>query len=88
LGNDTYVFDADWGNDVITDHDGQNAIKFTSLKSENAKFIRDGFDLLISDDKTSNTVRVKNQFDSTDSMLVANSIQSIQFADGISLDIA
>ena len=84
LGNNTYIFDPGFGNDVVTNPSNQGSIQFSNgIAPNNISVSRDGLDLLLTDD-SGNEVRVSGWY------LDANTspLQQATFADGTVWDAA
>ncbi len=77
-GGDTYLYGAGSGNDTVIDtanYSGTDTVKLVGLSSADVKFTRSGNDLFIQILSSGETLKVQNQFDST------NGIEQVMFAD-------
>ena len=64
-GNDTYIFNAGDGNDIITDTSGTDKIIFGGgISRNNLSFVRLESDLVISVDNSADNITVKDWFTS------------------------
>ncbi len=61
-GNDTYIYGKDYGNDVISDNSGSNAIRFVGLKSTDvyAVYPSSGYDAILTVAETGETLTIKD----------------------------
>ncbi len=72
-GDDVYMYSTGDGDDVITDTDGTNVIKFTNIDVADVAFTEVGNDLVLTMNGT-NTITVQDYF-------VVNNLEEIEFAD-------
>ncbi|MDN0015033.1 calcium-binding protein [Acinetobacter sp. VNH17] len=90
IGNDTYIFAANFGHDIINNHDAtqdrQDIIQFTdSFVQSDFTYRRNNDDLIISTLDSANSIRVQSYFQSD--ALGQYRVDQIQFSDGVILDI-
>lgn len=97
-GSDSYVFGKDFGQDVIADvdetlgTDHADSVRFAHAKSEDVTLTRNGNDLIISINGTTDQVTIKDQFHARQPGLAtayndfARGIAEIIFADGVVFD--
>ena len=90
IGNDTYIFAANFGHDIINNHDAtqdrQDIIQFTdSFVQSDFTYRRNNDDLIISTLDSLNSIRVQSYFQSD--ALGQYRVDQIQFSDGAILDI-
>jgi Ca2+-binding RTX toxin-like protein len=89
-GNDTYIFDAGFGQDVIKESvsnimisDDDLAVFGSGLTSDKAILSRNGDDLIVGFQGSTDQVTVKGQFSHGAWFPGWNDIETIQFADGV-----
>jgi Ca2+-binding RTX toxin-like protein len=78
-GGDTYLFGAGSGNDTVAETSGDtgnDVAKLVGLNSSDVEFSRNGNDLFIRINSSSETLKVENQFNG------GNGIEQVAFADG------
>ncbi len=97
-GSDAYIVGYNFGHDVIQDvwqglgQNQEDSIWFSHLNVSDLTFTRDGFDLLITQNGTSNQIRVVDEFAGRRPGLVTafqdfdKQIEIIKFADGTTWD--
>lgn len=77
-GNDSYIFNTSWGQDFIQDNSGTDLIRFGSgITQNNLIFSRDGNNVLIKQNGTSNSITISNWYTQ-----IQNKIERIEFSDG------
>ena len=80
-GDDVYVFEKDWGRDVISDTLGKNQIKFKGVDSDSLHLFRSGDSLIIKQRDTDDEIRVDYQFSNNKDTTDVKQIHSIAFDD-------
>jgi Ca2+-binding RTX toxin-like protein len=82
-GGDTYIFGVGSGNDTVAESNadvGTDIVKLVGLNSSDVVFSRSNYDLFIQIVSTGETLKVENQFNST------NGIEQVKFADDSTWD--
>ncbi|MCV0425006.1 MAG: tandem-95 repeat protein, partial [Roseibium sp.] len=93
-GADVYFVGKDFGTDYIydQDHGGTDDLRFSHVKSDDVTAVRDGQDLILSVDGTTDVLRITDQFLGELNPYLTNGTQmetgmtSIVFADGVIWD--
>ncbi|MCM8921806.1 MAG: hypothetical protein LC540_17340 [Candidatus Thiodiazotropha sp.] len=88
FGNDIYRFHSGDGQDSVYNADGADQITFVDVSSTDVTARRLGDDLLIANINNNDSVTVVDQFNGGDRAPTTNSISQIDFADGITWDVA
>ena len=78
-GNDCYLFEANWGKDVIDELAGQDSIKLLNHNPQDIQLIRQGKDLVIRSEN--NEIYIKDQFYNETTFNI-KAIELFEFADG------
>lgn len=77
--DDTYVFEGQWGQDIISDNAGTNQIRLEGVSPSDVYLYRDNAHLMIKQLGSENSIQILYQFDDN---INHNPISSILFADG------
>lgn len=80
LGDDSYIFNTNWGHDVIQDVSGNDSIKFgTGINKDDIAFSKSSSSLIISNNNSggSDTIEVKNWYNGS-----VNKIEYLMFNNG------
>jgi Ca2+-binding RTX toxin-like protein len=83
-GDDVYRFSKGDGADTIYDAGGQDRIEFTDVASSEVVVRREGDHLLITVPSTGDSVFIERQFDGTGIEVQSNSLEAVDFSDGVS----
>jgi Ca2+-binding RTX toxin-like protein len=83
-GDDVYRFSKGDGTDSIYDSSGQDRIEFTDVDSTEVVVRREGDHLRITIPSTGDSVLIERQFNRTDTTAQATSLETVDFADGVS----
>ena len=78
-GDDAYVFEGQWGQDIISDNAGTNQIRLEGVSPSDVYLYRDNAHLMIKQLGSENSIQILYQFDDN---INHNPISSILFADG------
>lgn len=78
-GDDVYVFEGQWGQDIISDNAGTNQIRLEGVSPSDVYLYRDNAHLMIKQSGSENSIQILYQFDDN---INHNPISSILFADG------
>ncbi|MGP4844154.1 calcium-binding protein [Marinobacter sp. 1Y8] len=84
VGDDVYRFSKGDGNDVISDESGQDRIEFLDVDSSDAVVRREGDHLRITISSSGDSVLVENHFNNTGTDAQSTSLETVEFADGVS----
>jgi Ca2+-binding RTX toxin-like protein len=83
-GDDVYRFSKGDGNDSIRDASGQDRIEFMDVDSSEVVVRREGNHIRIAVPSSGDSVLVENQFNGTATNAQATSLETVEFADGVS----
>lgn len=83
-GDDVYRFRKGDGNDSIRDASGQDRIEFLDVDSSEAVVRREGDHLRITIPSSGDSVLVENHFNNTGTDAQSSSLETVEFADGVS----
>lgn len=83
-GDDVYRFSKGDGTDSIYDAAGQDRIEFTNVDSSEVVVRREGDHLRITIPSTGDSVLIEHQFSRTDTAAQSASLETVDFADGVS----
>lgn len=83
-GDDVYRFSKGAGADSIYDSSGQDRIEFTDVDSTEVVVRREGDHLRIAIPSTGDSVLIERQFNRTDTTAQSTSLETVDFADGVS----
>ncbi|MFB2351498.1 calcium-binding protein, partial [Priestia megaterium] len=79
-----YLFSKGDGTDSIYDSSGQDRIEFTDVESTEVVVRREGNHLRITIPSTGDSVLIEHQFNRTDTTAQSTSLETVDFADGVS----
>lgn len=98
IGNDTYIFNLGDGQDTIQDQLGKDTLKINGLKLSDVLFMQEGRNLVIDSKISDDSVTIENYYFYPKNVLnllkpsrpteLGDKIETIEFADGQSLDYA
>lgn len=83
-GDDVYRFSKGDGADSIYDSSGQDRIEFNDVDSTEVVVRREGDHLRITIPSTGDSVLIEHQFNRTDTSAHSTSLETVDFADGVS----
>ena len=83
-GDDVYRFSKGDGGDSVYDASGHDQIEFTDVDANEVVVRREGDHLRITIPSSGDSVLVEHQFDNTDTSAQITSLETVEFADGVS----
>lgn len=81
FGEDMFVFEKDWGQDIVTDHSGNNTLAFKDIKPQELTVRHVNGDMIVIRSGSEDKITVQNQFSG-----VTRHITRMTFSDGTAWD--